>query len=158
MLLFRVCLSILWRFGSQSGHVLPYRSFSSHSDTPFSAGVLGRASSLTQWPVPDNAQSSNKTNSHATGGIRTHKPRERASDRTPLRSAFRQAVFCRSWFEPYWCVCCMWWNVMINRSTVAGKHWHKHSLFPKRVPCLREDCWTAGLHRSWYEAVHFTVS
>ena len=93
----------------------------SHSDTPHSAGVLWPSVIIpTQWPLPDNAQRPQKTDSHATGGIQTHNPSEwAATDHYEVHSVMPFFVDRGSSVTDV-CLCCMCWKVMINRSTVAG--------------------------------------
>jgi len=90
-------------------------------DTPHSAGVLWTSVvSPTQWSLPNNAQRSQKTDSHATGGIQPHNPSERAvTDRYEVHSGTPFFVDRGSSLTDV-CLRCMCWNVMINRPTVAG--------------------------------------
>jgi len=58
----------------------------SSSDTHNLQDSSGRAIDLTQRPLPDNTQHSQKTDIHAPGGIPTRILRERAALFTPLTS------------------------------------------------------------------------
>lgn len=116
----------------------------------------------TQWPRPDKAQRSRKTDIHAIGGIQPHNPRERvAADRCGVHSVMPFFVDSGSNCSDV-CLCCMWWNAMINRSTVAGKHYHKYSLCPKRWTVVEylvryKISELLDYNRRRYKALHCTL-
>jgi hypothetical protein len=99
----------------------PIRPSRSHSDTLYSAGVLwSSVISPKQWPLPYNAQRSQKTDGHASEGIQTHNPSQRAAtDRCEVHSVMSFFVGRSSSLTDV-CFCCICWNVMINRSTAKG--------------------------------------